>query len=571
MGDKLAIGLDIGREAVKCVTLNVQKGGVSVKACKSIRLEVGADADLATWRAAALKALQQLRSERVLTDVPVAVTAPTAHTLIRALKVPTAKYEQQLPEEAKQQLPFPLEQLDWDAVVVGTEGDHTHVSLAALKKEITAELLGLLEESGVKVERIESGALALANVVLEAGGGTCREPLAVLSLGATAANLTIVDGTKVWMRTLPVAGTAVVTGLAKALNMSEAEARHELMGNINLAVQGENESDAVKNVRATMTRLVMEITRSLTFYKSQLNGEKPQKVLLTGGYSVIGGLREFLADRLKMPVEALDVFGKVGGGDRAHSEWYGEAFGCALALAGRAVYRLNLMPKEIVAQREFDQKKPYLLAAAAVLLVIFGMLYVVKLSELKAVRAVALQARAQAEDARRFDAQIRRIEETKKVEDVKSQNLRRVLWERELYPYLLRQLAGILPTNAWLYGIDTVTFGEVYEEKRQTTTGREATRLPIVDDPELLARPVRVIIRGGCYGDGAWTEQQPLVEAKLKALPDVAGTEQKQLARHKKYAEFDMAIDLDFDRNEKPDFEDVLTEAASRPSAQRRR
>lgn len=570
VGDKNAIGIDIGRESLKCVVVSAQKGAVKVTKCTSVRLDVAADADAAAWRAAAVKALGELRANKAIPDGPVAVTAPTAHTLIRALKVPTAKLEQQLPEEAKQQLPFPLEELDWDAVTVGSEGEQSYISLAAVKKDITADLLAMLAESGITADRIESGALALANVLLHAGGGSCGTPTAVLALGATAANLTIVDGTKVWMRTLPVAGTALVTGLAKALNVSEAEAREELASKINLAVQAENETDAVKNVRATIMRLVMEITRSLTFYKSQLNGEKPQKLLLAGGYSMIAGLREFLADRLKMPVEMLETFSATSGGDTAHAAWYGEALGCALAAAGVVAYKLNLMPKDIVAQRVLDSKKPFVLAAAAILLLVFAGLYVMTLQEKSKLQQAAQAARMQVDAARGFDQQIAKIEATMRVEDGKSLNLRRVLWERELYPYVLQQFAAIVSSNVWLYGIDTVSFGEVYERERLTSSGRGATRMVLIDDPELLARPVRVIVRGGSYGDGVWTEELPVVERKIKEVPHFVALRQTALTRNKKYAEFDLEIDLDFDRNGTADFTDILEEAARKPAARPR-
>ncbi len=570
VGDKNAIGIDIGRESLKCVVVSAQKGAVKVTGSESVRLELAADADASAWRAAAVKALSGLRARKVIPDGPVAVTAPTAHTLIRALKVPTAKLELQLPEEAKQQLPFPLEELDWDAAVVGSEGEQSFVSLAAIKKDINADLLAMLAESGIAAQRIESGALALANLVLHAGGGTCSAPVAVMSLGATAANLTIIDGTKVWMRTLPVTGLAVVSGLAKALGISEAEARETLAAKINLAEQAEQESDAVKNVRATMMRLVMEVTRSLTFYKSQLNGEKPHKLLLTGGYSVIPGVREFLADRLKMPVEALETFGAASGGDTAHAAWYGEALGCALAAAGTVVYKLNLMPKDIVAQRALDRKKPFVLAAAVLVLAVFATLYVLALGNKNALQAEAAGALAQADTAQRFDRQINEIEKTMRIEDSKTENLRRVLWERELYPYVLQQFAAVLPSNVWLYSVDTVTFGEVYDRERLSTSGRGAARMVMIDDPELLARPVRVMVRGGSYGDGAWTEELPEIERKINAVPDFVALRQTALTRYRKYAEFDLEVDLDFDRNGKADSADILEQAASQPAARPR-
>jgi type IV pilus assembly protein PilM len=552
VGDKKVIGIDLGREALKYVVITVQKNTVAVEASGVRTLDLPNDADNAAWRAAAVRTLKDWAAEKKLPTSTVVVTAPSAHTLLRALKVPTATLDKQLAEEAKQQLPFPLEELDWSATTVATEGDQSHVSLAAIKKDINADLLALLAEAGLQAAAVESGALAIGNVVLHAAKGAVTPATAVLSLGATASNLTILDGAKLWMRTLPVTGAAIISALAKTLNVSEAQARDTLFTGINLAVQQEGESDATKNARAAITRLIMEITRSLTFYKSQLNGDKPQKLLLTGGYATIPGLREFLAERLKIEVEPLAVFAATRGvGADAQAHLLGEALGCALTGAGLTPYSLNLLPTDIQAQRQFDRKKPLLIAAAALLALVFLGLFVSTTMKKSTAQQRLLAAQEQLATAERYDADIGKIRRQLDVQFKETENLRRVLWERDLFVQLWQAAEKVMPTNAWVNGVETKTFGEIYEKERAGLPVNSPERSMTVEDEDALARVVRVVVRGGCYGK--WED----IEAAFRAVPGVSHVSQAELTQWKKYIDYALDADLDWDGNGTNDYLDT--------------
>lgn len=569
MGDSNITGIDLGRESLKCVVLSVQKAGLKVEACHSVQLSVPAEADGAAWRSAAVEALKGWKSSGTVPPGRVVVTAPSAHTLIRALKVPTATFHQQLAEEAKQQLPFGLEELDWDYVVVGTEEEQSHVSLAAIKKDINAELLAMCAEAGFEPVAIESGALALGNVLLQAHGGSCSSPAAVLSIGATASNLTIADGTKVWMRTLPVTGSAIISGLSKNLNMTEADTRTAMFSKINLASPAENDSDAAKNVRATITRLIMEITRSLTFYKSQLNGEKPQKLYLAGGYSTINGLRAFLADRLKIEVEMFAPFAGVTGGTDTAPERYGEALGSALAGAGKVVYALNLLPKVVQAQRTLDRRKPFLVAAAFGLVAVVVLLYAFALRDRSTARSLRDAAQARMVAAQKFDKEIADVRKGIEGENARNESLRRALWDRDMCTYLLTRINQDLPSNCWISSIKTISFTMQFEEDKQraATQGNSQPGGPtiVVTDPELLSRPVKIELHGGCYGAGVWAQLQPVLEAEIGKIPGIAKCTQKNLQAYKQYTVFDLQLDLDWDVNGVADYSD-MTNAAVRGS-----
>jgi len=554
VGDTKVIGIDLGRESLKCVVLTVDKESVRVEACHSKTLAIPADADEAVWRSTVIDVLKEWRESGVIGEGTVVVTAPSAHTLIRALKITTSEIDATLSEEAKQQLPFPLETLDWDYAVVGEEGDQSYISLAAIKKDIVEDILALTKESGITPSAIDNGAMSVGNVLLHAGGGTCETSSAVLSMGATASNLTIVDGSKVWMRTLPVTGISIITSLAKSLEGTEEDARKALAAEVNLAgPAGGEDTGATKNVRAAVTRLVMEITRSLTFYRSQLNGEKPQTLYVTGGYSTIPGLCSFLSERLKMDVKPFETFQNIAGAPAEDAYMYTEALGGALAGTGLMHYSMNLLPKAVQWQRNLNTKKPFLLVASFLAAALFGLLCVLVFMNKGEVSEQSDMAIDAFERADTFDKQIKKIEKSHSKQFTENKSLARILWERELYVYLIREITKVMPSNMWFNGIETVTFSTIYE---LSVADSDASGYGRIEEKELLERPVQVVLSGGYYGD--WSSKMPEFEETVKKIPGIAGFAKNVDSKPwKKYIEFKLPLLLDSNNDGISDLQEI--------------
>ena len=57
-----------------------------------------------------------------------------------------------------------------------------------------------------------------------------------------------------------------------------------------------------KLIRSTLTRLHVDINRSIAFYRTTLNGAPPKRVFLTGGSSQLPYLDLFIADKLSLPI-----------------------------------------------------------------------------------------------------------------------------------------------------------------------------------------------------------------------------------------------------------------------------
>ncbi len=558
MADKKVIGIDLGSESLKCVALSISNESVHVTSCQAECLNIAPDADDKAWREAAGNILKKWKSENIITeDALITATSSSAHTLIRALKIPTADLQQKITEEADKQLPFPIAELDWDYEVVGEADDQSYVTLAATKKDLTNEIVSLFADNGIEVSALESGALALGNVLLHANDGKCQEPTAILSIGATASNLTVVHGAKVWMRTLPITGEAFVSSMCKALSMSDEDAKKAIFSEINLSSSPANDSDSAKNLRAGITRLVMEITRSLTFYRSQLNEEKPNKLFVTGGYSAISGLKEFLKERLKLEVESFGVFQKVEGKNE-NKQWFGEALGCALAAADMTTYSFNLLPNNIQFQQKLDRKKNFLIAAAYLVVVVFVALFFITKLKSKDVTAKYDEAGIALDDAERFNSKINKIKKEIIAETKEAEEYRKVLADRDLYTYLISEITKVMPSNMWLSGIKSITFGEIYDlESAETDFGRGGRTIRIDEEDPIRKETVRLTLIGGCYGDEEWTNQKEELQENFKKISGIVGFSEKALTTYKQYSTFEIDVALDLNENNISDVKDI--------------
>ena len=122
--------------------------------------------------------------------------------------------------------------------------------------------------AGFTPEIVDVAPIALTNVLHATGGG--GECSVILDIGAKTTSLVIVDGEKLYNRSIPVAGNMITKEISSALGVTtdEAERLKRESGYVALGgvVEDEDETrDRISKVcRAVMTRLHAEISRSLS-------------------------------------------------------------------------------------------------------------------------------------------------------------------------------------------------------------------------------------------------------------------------------------------------------------------
>ncbi len=206
----------------------------------------------------------------------------------------------------------------------------------------------------------------------------------VLDIGARSTNLVFVEGTRVFTRSIPVAGNSITQDIAKSLNLTftEAETLKRKVGFVALggvyAMTDDERADRVsKVVRNVATRLHAEVNRSINFYRSQQNGTPPKRVLLTGGTALMPYMDTFFREKLQIDVEFLNPFINVpvdpsleGGEETAgRLMQLGTVVGLALRRAMHCPVEVNLLPPDLVARKTFRRRLPYFgLSAVGVVL-----------------------------------------------------------------------------------------------------------------------------------------------------------------------------------------------------------
>jgi len=304
----------------------------------------------------------------------------------RYVKLPPVapdKISQIVRYEAQQNVPFPIDEVVWDYQLVGQETGDLSVMLVAVKGDEVKNLTDCVEAAGLEPVLVDVSPLALYNAVrynyADLTGCTM-----ILDMGARSTNVVFVEGTRIFSRSIPVAGIAVTKDVMKEFELSFEEAEQLKVAHAFVGFGGAYEGHEVgvadrtsKIVRNVMTRLHAEVTRTINFYRSQQGGSQPTMVLLAGGCSIIPHANTFLRDKLKMDVDFLNPFRNVAVSPRVSSEkigaevhLLGEVVGLALRRSLSCPVEINLMPPDLVARKVLHRRLPFFAMAAAGLILI---------------------------------------------------------------------------------------------------------------------------------------------------------------------------------------------------------
>ena len=291
------------------------------------------------------------------------------------------KFEQMVRNEIEQNIPFPIDEMVCDRQVLGdTEGGDKSVMIVAAKVDQVEDVCGAVASAGFSPELVDVAPIALTNAVRAARPDDADSCLVILDIGARTTSLVIVEGDKLYNRSIPVAGNAITKEISAALGCSleEAELVKFEKGYVSVGGVTEDEDEVADRVskvcRAVMTRINAEISRSINFYRSQQQGGVPAKLYLTGGTSLLPQTDQFFAESLGIEVELFNPFETIAAGPAVDADALGTdaallgvTAGLAQREAGAARFEINLLPPSIVSARAEKARIPVLAAGGVAL------------------------------------------------------------------------------------------------------------------------------------------------------------------------------------------------------------
>lgn len=334
------------------------------------------------------EALKQFLSRNSVVGDRVAVSVSGQAGLARFIKLPPVEAKK-IPDivryEAKQQIPFDLNDVIWDYQRMGggsvEEGFalETEVGLFAMKRDAVFRALDPFLKADIEVDIVQLTPEVLYNFMVfdqlgelpsaeEYDPDKPPDSMVVISLGTDATDLVITNGFRVWQRPIPLGGSHFTKALTKELKLTFAKAEH-LKRNATASSDAKAVFQAMKPV---FNDLLTELQRSFSYFSNLDRSAKIGRVFALGNAAKLPGLRRFLSQQLGFEIEKLETFRTLTGSTVVSAPSFQEnllsfpvAYGLAIQALGKGAVHTNLLPREIIYDRLVKRKKPWALAAAA--------------------------------------------------------------------------------------------------------------------------------------------------------------------------------------------------------------
>ena len=334
-------------------------------------------------------AVEEFLSRNDVSGDTIAVSVPGQAGLSKFIKLPpveASKIPDIVTYEARQQIPFPLEQViwSWQRLEGGIEESgfviDAEIALFAMKRDQVAKALEPFKEADIEIDILQLSPVSLANVVMfdqlpkasEVDPEAPPPSIVLASMGVDSTDLIVTNGLKMWQRTMPIGGSNFTRALVQGMRMTFPKAEN-LKRN---AARADDPKKVFQTLRPVFNEFASELQRSLNYFTGQDRTAKIGQVLLVGNAAKLRGLSDFLAKQLQLEVHRLREFKRLEGdlilktpAYRENQLAFATVYGLAMQGLGVANIRTNLLPSDVTRDRLIQAKKPWAVAAMLGLLV----------------------------------------------------------------------------------------------------------------------------------------------------------------------------------------------------------
>jgi type IV pilus assembly protein PilM len=325
------------------------------------------------------------------TPLVVSIPEPAFSRFIPLPPVDKKRIPEVVRYEARQQIPFPIEEVVWDYQPVREPaeiGEETEVAIFSLRSQFVYALLANLSLCRLQPRAVLPVPLALYNFLTfdrDVARGTI-----VVDIGAGSTDILICDPENFRVRNITVSGNGITRALADRLKIARDEAE-ALKRECTDPAQAQR---LFKLIQPTLNDLIGQVQRTIGFFKSQIHNVRIEQALLLGNTFRLPGVAEYFVDQLGADRMPSDVLERVTLASSVDGEALkdmlpslGVVMGLALQGIGVGRVQVNLMPHELLARQEVAKKRPSAVAAVACLAVLLGTSFLAVQSEKAQVEA----------------------------------------------------------------------------------------------------------------------------------------------------------------------------------------
>lgn len=298
-------GLDIGTTAVRLVELRGSGANKALLRYAYVPLDSTlAMSDSKTDQQKLAQTIAQLVSQSHISTKNVAVGIPSSRvftTVADVDRLPPAELAKAIRYQADALIPTPLSESKIDWALLGdspTDKTKQEILLTSVPNKFVEDRLDMLESIGLNVVAFEPDNLAMARALTAPDGAAQL----LLDVGHRSTDLVIVQGNAPHLtRSIPTGVEAVVRAAAQGLNVDQKQAE-QFVFKFGLSKE-KLEGQVFQAINGTVDLLVAEIEKSIKFFQTRYATTKVDRIIVTGGASVIPEFPLYMANKFGVSVE----------------------------------------------------------------------------------------------------------------------------------------------------------------------------------------------------------------------------------------------------------------------------
>jgi type IV pilus assembly protein PilM len=375
---RFAWGIDIGNRALKAIKLVRGEAGLRIDDFEVIEHENVLSNAGDNKESLIQSALANFVQRHATKGGVVAISVSGVSSFARFIKLPPVE-PKKIPEivrfEAIQQIPFPLDDVEWSYQLFQTpDSPDVEVGIFAMRRELINAHIKHFTDVELNVQVVQMNPLAVYNAMYH--DNRLQGTTMLIDLGAENTDLIIADGETIWLRSIPIGGNNFTEVLVKSFKLPFGKAE-DLKRNANTSKYARQIFQAMRPVFAD---LVAEIQRSIGFYSSVHRDSRIKKVLALGGTFRLSGLQKYLQQNLQLEVEKLNDLSGGAPADAKLAATFNQnllslvsAYGLAIQAMGESKITSSLLPMKIRREKMWRDKTKWFGAAAAIFVLGTGM------------------------------------------------------------------------------------------------------------------------------------------------------------------------------------------------------
>ncbi|MEJ2084510.1 MAG: type IV pilus assembly protein PilM [Acidobacteriota bacterium] len=314
---KGVVGLDVGSSAIKLVELKERKAGefhlvrVGVEPLSPEAIVDGSIMDSSL----VVDAIQKLTHETGAKGTNFATSVSGHSVIIKKIQVPPmppAELEDSIHWEAEQYIPFDINDVRLDYVILseGGLGDESmEVLLVAVKRDKVNDYVSVISQSGKTPAIVDLDAFAVQNAYETNYDVDPGKVVALVNMGAGVTNINILSqGATVFWRDISFGGNQFSEALQREFNLSFDQAERVKRGE---DVEGCSAAEARTVLDAVSAEMASEIQKTFDFFAATAAEDSVDELVVSGGCSMTENLVSVLKERFGVATELMNPLRKV--------------------------------------------------------------------------------------------------------------------------------------------------------------------------------------------------------------------------------------------------------------------